>query len=263
MVISTKRQDYYSHVAGLPWLQQRLALVIGEFADSETLREGLCWRPQKANSHDQRLWIEASFAAYKEPNPSYFNDLNEAWDTSDPVIKATAEDAFHYFSRRVEKALIIGRDVQEGIRERLRNGNPTRDKLGVLPAFAFGGIIPYNHSLLRQAAEADEIQGLAPVQRRLLSIVVDERLSSGNINDIVSAEFSDGADVVMTGRRLPEDYRNLLLAWFSGTVNPARFGNARFNEGRFTQMNGGLLSPKHEYKKPEIGDHAARYATMR
>lgn len=258
-VMSADKRLTYSQDNSLPWIHTRLVFLIGNFNGGEVLRQGLCWTPPNPDLRDQREWIEATFAAYQPPTPDRVA-YNSTWDRQDPVVKATAQDAFYVSAQRENKALLITRAVQDGIRERIMAGNPVADQFGIVPAFEHGGIIQYNHALLKDAAELDEARGFKPMKRRVLSVVVDEEAQATYLEGIVGAEFGSGADVVMAGTRSPAEYLALIRAWFSGTVSPNKFENLRFNPDRFAQGKNGLLSPTHSYDLPSAAKPSVQAA---
>ncbi len=241
-------ETYYE---AYPHLQERLVFLVGDFSEAETLRRGIWWRPDKAaDEKNKKQWINATFAAYAaEPSSHAYNPER---DSNDPMVKLDGQGrAFRFFMHRVEKCLMITKEIQEVVRNRIREGKPVLDRYGVLPVFEHGGIIPYNHGLLREAQRGDEREGLTPVQRRVLSIVVAESSSGGSLDDAIEAEFVEGADVFMTGIRPPSEYLDLIKAWFAGNVNPKKYSGAAFNRERFSVTRGGLLTPTNVYDGPE------------
>ena len=211
--------------------EPKLIFVMGNFYNREELRKGLVSpvdRPsfEEAPYISRKEWTDATFATYQNP------------EEPNPIRRVEPEgNIFYYFRARENKILLLTHELQDEIRKTER---PVCDHYGELPVSKFGGIIPYNHRLVR---EVMEMWDHSP---KVLSIVVSEKPPE-NLEASVNAEFAEGADVFLTGQRDPQEYLKLIRAWSGGNINPRNYKEALFNLERFETNRSHLLVPTHNY----------------
>ena len=218
------------HYEPQPWKTTKLIFVMGDFYNREELRRRLV-SPADGPSFEEapyisrKDWTDATFAAYQNPNEP------------NPIKRAdTRGTAFDYFRTREHKVLLITHQLQEEI----RNTEPVYDEWGELPLSKFGGIIPYNHKLIREVREKWDHSPKA------LSMVVSKN-PSDDLEASVNTEFADGADIFLVGERDPKEYLQLIKSFFGGNINPRNYQNMFFNPARFEETRNHLLVSTHSY----------------
>ena len=213
--------------------QPQLVFIIGDFERRKELRKGVYFVPLDSLERSPEYmytprwrWIEGTFAA------------DQSSDEPNPLKRVNSPtDAFFYFRAR-NKTLLVTKAIQDAI----RSSTPNYDLYEQPEVSKHGGIIPYNHFLARRVRIDN---GRIPT---VFSMVVEEKPSStSNLEKAVSAEFQEGADVFLVGIREPEEYLRIIQAWSGGTINPANYKRARFNQERFRYGKGGVLIPTHNY----------------
>ncbi len=234
--------------------QPRLVFVIGNFASRDSLRKALHYVPANHAPTDQYTprwnWIEGTFAADMELKgyEHYRRDERNLVGAEFPHISRTnfPDDALYFFRFR-NKVLLVTKEVQDGLRSEIKRleelGKVFDEKYGPIPSA--GGLIPYAHLISRQIIEQYCLSKGRPSYPDVFSIVVDEA-SVSCLENAVSAEFKEGADVFTAGFRNPDEYLDLIRALAGGSVNPRKYKGMVFNVERFRETRG-LLVPKHDY----------------
>ncbi len=235
-----------------PWEQQRLVFVVGDFAQREELRQGLCYVPPNHPSGQPYAprwnWIEGTFAAYQDLKEEYQQKRRDFVGKDYPFLSRVnfPNDAMFYFQFR-NKVLLITRDVQDGLRAEIRKleeaGRASDERYGHLPISH--GLIPYALGLNSQIVREYQLPKGRPAYPDAFSIVVDETPVS-DLERAVSVEFADGADVFVSGARTAEEYLDLARAFAGKSINPRKYKGMVFNKERFTETRG-LLVPKNSY----------------